>query len=208
VLAESDRDATELATLQAALAASRAQWEASDLDASLFANLGVATTSAAAAAAAAASGGGAADDETMDIALALRRSADESKAAEGEDVKRAMLESLSVVGGGGGGGGFGGGGGGNDDDERLGLALASLTEEEQINCVLLGITPAQFLAQRGSAPLSPQAPAAAGGAGGAAGAAGAGAGAGAGGGAGAGAGAAMQEEEDLAMAIMLSTQTR
>jgi hypothetical protein len=208
VLAESDRDATELATLQAALAASRAQWEASHLDASLFANLGVAATSAAAAATAA--GGGAADDETMDIALALRRSADESKAAEGEDVKRAMLESLSAIGGGEGGGGFGDSGGGVGDDERLGLALASLTEEEQINCVLLGFTPAQFLAQRGSAPLSPRAPTAAGGAGGAAGAAGAGAGGGAaaGGGAGAGAGAAMQEEEDLAMAIMLSTQTR
>ena len=65
---------------------------------------------------------------------------------------------------------------------------ASLTEEEQVQCVLAGLSPAQFIAQRDRAPPQPVAPTAASNSGKLA------------------ATAAMDEDNELAYALLLSTQ--
>jgi hypothetical protein len=194
-LAESDREATEQATLQAVIAASRAQWEAGLLDAALPSTaFGAARGGASLPVASAGFVGGAAnDDERMDLALALRQSADEGKAAEGEDVERALLESLRGGAGAAAAGGTSGAGRGDSREaHRLLEVSASLTEEEQVQCVLAGLTPAQFIAQRDSngGPPRPKSSAAAAAAEAAKG----------------GGGAMEEEDEDLAMALLMSTQ--
>ena len=189
-ISESDREATELATLQAAIDASRVQWEAShyeSVDAALLASLGVTEPPAQSFAAPSSA---AEDDERRDLAGALMRSASEaeSKAGtdlEGELVEAVRLESMRAFGASSSGSGMALSPSAlvssattsavasapatsassaprqvalpyrpQTDADRLFEAAASLTEDEQVQCLLAGLTPEQFIAARNSGAAS------------------------------------------------------
>ena len=166
-LSESDREATELATLQAVLAASRAQWEASHEQwgaSPLFATSSSATASSSSSASSTSSASVTAslksslglamvieEDERLDLASALQRSAVESKTADQDDLERSLVEaarqeSLAI------------GGGSNSmsasasGSSALWDAASKLTEDEQVQCLLAGLLPEQFLSQRACQP--------------------------------------------------------
>jgi len=150
----SDLEATENSTVQAALAASRAQWEASqddDLDAALLESLshassnpssstgiGLTTTSAAIKSIID-------DDENGDLARALQTSQAELEGSMQHDFESAQRESLLTA---------QASRGGSittvdmDETSRLWAAAASLTEDEQTQCLLSGMSPEQFIAAR------------------------------------------------------------
>jgi hypothetical protein len=164
-LTMSDMEATENSTMQAALAASRAQWEAAqddDLDAALFEsylqqsstsssssfpsqNPSVMTMSSAMTTEN--------DDENGDLARALMTSQAELEGSLEKEIESAKKESLllSASQPQNGGGGYGLQTRTETDKSNLWRMTANLTEEEQMQCLLNGITVEQFLASRDSA---------------------------------------------------------
>lgn len=150
----SDLEATENSTVQAALAASRAQWEASQddgLDAALLESLLYASNPSSSSAGIGSTSTSTIkstiidDDENGDLARALQTSQAELEGSMQHEFESAQRESLLTA---------QANRGGNvlhdnmDETSRLWAVAASLTEDEQTQCLLSGMSPDQFIAAR------------------------------------------------------------
>jgi len=152
----SDLEATENSTVQAALAASRAQWEASQddsLDAALLESLLYASnpnpssslTDIGSTSTSTIKSTIIDDDENGDLARALQTSQAELEGSMQHEFESAQRESLLTA--------QANRGGTNmhdnmDETSRLWAVTASLTEDEQTQCLLSGMSPEQFIATR------------------------------------------------------------
>ena len=178
-LSVSDMEATENSTMQAALAASRAQWEEGQdegLDAALlesylqsssFSSTDPRITSSSSAVMTTTN-----DDESRDLARALMTSQADMDGTLEKEIESAKKESLLLS-----------AAAAKSDTSQLWKLTSQLTEDEQMHCLLSGISVEQFLLARDqNSRLA------------------------GGGGGGINSSSSASEDADLAMALLLSSQ--
>ena len=180
-LSVSDMEATENSTMQAALAASRAQWEEGQdegLDAALlesylqsssFSSTDPRITSSSSSSSAILTTTN--DDESRDLARALLTSQADMDGTLEKEIESAKKESLLLS-----------AAAAKSDTSQLWKLTSQLTEDEQMHCLLSGISVEQFLSTRDQNSRL------------------------AGGGGGINSSSSASEDADLAMALLLSSQ--